>query len=96
MRPWITTTRTLAALLMVLALGAAAAHAESPPIDINEATAAQLTELPGVGPAIAARIVAFREEHGRFERVEDLMKVRGIGEKTFEKLRDRITVGTGR
>lgn len=63
------------------------------PIDLNQATAQQLTQLPGIGPALAKRIVEFREQHGPFTRVEDLMKVRGIGEKSFQKLRPYVKVG---
>ena len=61
-------------------------------LDLNQATVEELDTLPGVGPAIAKRIVAFREKNGDFKRIEDLMNVRGIGEKTFLRLRDRITV----
>jgi comEA protein len=61
-------------------------------VDLNQATIEQLDELPGVGPAIAKRIVDYRQENGPFKRIEDLMNVRGIGEKTFLKLKDRITV----
>ena len=61
-------------------------------LDLNQATVEELDALPGVGPAIARRIVAFREKNGAFKRIEDLMNVRGIGEKTFLRLRDRITV----
>lgn len=62
------------------------------PVDLNEANAEQLTAVPGIGETLAARIVAFREEHGPFRRVEDLLKVRGIGEKSFQKLRPHVTV----
>ncbi len=61
-------------------------------LDLNQATVEELDTLPGVGPAIARRIVAFREKNGAFKRIEDLMNVRGIGEKTFLRLRDRIRV----
>ena len=61
-------------------------------LDLNQATVEELDSLPGVGPAIAKRIVAFREKNGAFKRIEDLMNVRGIGEKTFLRLRDRIMV----
>lgn len=62
-------------------------------IDINQADIQELDELPGIGPAIAARIVEYREENGPFSKIEDLMEVRGIGEKKFLNLKDRITVG---
>ena len=64
----------------------------SSPLDINKASADELTALPGIGPVMAQRIVEFREEHGPFRRVEDLLKVKGIGEKSFEKLRPSIKV----
>ena len=63
------------------------------PIDLNRATAQDLIQLPGVGEAIAKRIVDFREQHGPFKRVEDLMKVKGIGEKSLEKIRPYVRVG---
>lgn len=62
------------------------------PIDLNQADQAKLEELPGVGPVTAGNILAWREEHGRFTVVEELMEVSGIGEKTFEQLRARVTV----
>ena len=61
-------------------------------LDLNQATVEELDTLPGVGPEIARRVVAFREKNGAFKRIEDLMNVRGIGEKTFLRLRDRIMV----
>ena len=65
----------------------------SDPVDLNRATVSELTRLPGVGEAIAKRIVDFREQHGPFKRVEDLMKVKGIGEKSLEKIRPHVRVG---
>jgi comEA protein len=62
-------------------------------VDINQAGVTELTKLPGIGEQMAKRIVAYREENGPFEKAEDLMNVRGIGEKSFLKLRPRITVG---
>ncbi len=61
-------------------------------LDLNHATLPQLDGLPGIGPVIAERIIQFREDNGPFKRTEDLMNVRGIGEKTFLKLRDQIMV----
>jgi competence protein ComEA len=75
---------------------AQAATATDTPVDLNSATAAQLETVPGIGKALAGRIVAFREKHGPFRRLEDLMKVKGIGEKSLEKLRPYIRVGTDR
>jgi competence protein ComEA len=62
------------------------------PVDLNAATMAQLDALPGVGPVIAGRIVAWREQNGRFARVEDLTEVQGIGEATFARLRSLVRV----
>ena len=64
-------------------------------IDINSADVEELMELPGIGRAYAERIVEYRKEHGSFERIEDLMNVRGIGEKTFLKIRGQLRVGKG-
>lgn len=96
-----------AALLVVLALTVAATPGEaaakkapqaSPdaPVDLNTATTEALISIPGIGKVMAERIVAWREEHGPFRRVEDLMKVKGVGEKTFEKLRPYVKVGKSR
>jgi competence protein ComEA len=61
-------------------------------VNLNTATAAELDDLPGVGPATATAILDYRREHGRFMRIEDIMEVRGIGEKKFEKMKGRLTV----
>ena len=62
-------------------------------IDINTASAEELTQLKGVGPSHAAGIVVFREKNGPFKNPEDLIQVPGIGQKTFEKNKDLIMVG---
>ncbi len=62
------------------------------PVSINTATAAELETLPRVGPKMAQRILDYRAERGPFARVEDLRKVRGIGDKTLENLRPLITL----
>jgi len=61
-------------------------------ISLNTADAAALEELPGVGPELAARIVAWRETNGPYTSVDDLLNVAGIGEKTVDGLRDSATV----
>jgi competence protein ComEA len=59
-------------------------------IDLNRATAAQLEDLPGVGPVLASRIVAYRDLHGSFSAIEDLLDVGGIGEAKLAAMRDSI------
>jgi len=61
-------------------------------IDLNRADRAELETLPRVGPAMAERIVAWREQHGGFRAVEDLLEVSGIGERTLEAMRELVTV----
>jgi competence protein ComEA len=62
-------------------------------VNINTATAAEFEALPGVGPKTAARIVEFRQKNGPFKKVEELMNVRGVGEKNFLKLKAQLTLG---
>jgi competence ComEA-like helix-hairpin-helix protein len=64
---------------------------EAPPVNINEASREELERLPGVGPALAARIVEHRERFGRFRRAEHLLLVRGVSERRFLQLRPYIT-----
>lgn len=59
-------------------------------VDINRASASELESLPGVGPVLAERIVAYREANGPFHEVEDLLDVPGIGESKLASMRDRI------
>jgi competence protein ComEA len=61
-------------------------------VDLNSATAIDLDTLPRIGPAMADRIIAWRTDNGPFTAVEDLMQITGIGEKTFDGLRDLVTV----
>jgi len=62
-------------------------------ININTASANQLQSLHGIGPAISERIVDYRNEHGRFRRIEDIKNVSGIGPGRFDNIKDDITVG---
>ncbi len=61
-------------------------------VNLNTATVAQLELLPGIGPAIAQRIVDYRTANGNFSTIEQLMEVKGIGQATFDKLKDNIVV----
>jgi competence protein ComEA len=61
-------------------------------INLNTATSAQLATLPGIGPKTADLVVQYRSKNGAFKKIEELMNVRGIGEKSFLKLKSRITV----
>ena len=63
----------------------------SGPINLNTATKAELDTLPGIGPALADRIIEYRQKNGPFQRAEDIKKVSGIGDKVYENIKDRIT-----
>jgi len=92
---------TAKAVLIGLALGlivspivsAQTAAKAGDKVNINTASLAELEKLPRIGPQIAQRILDYRKENGNFKKVEDILKVRGIGEKVFEQLKDLITVG---
>ncbi|MDD8020681.1 MAG: helix-hairpin-helix domain-containing protein [Acidobacteriota bacterium] len=89
---------SLAILLFVSLIGTGLAQAQnqskpvSARININTAAIAELQSLPRIGPKVAQRIIDYRTQNGPFKKVEDLMKVRGIGEKIFNQLKDQITV----
>ena len=95
--------RTLAtAVLAAVLVAPAIVHAQNAPapaspdktalVNINTASAAEFEALPGIGPKMAQRIVEYREKNGAFKKLEDLMNVKGIGEKNFLKLKARLTV----
>jgi competence protein ComEA len=77
-------------IVMVLALPLWAEEVQK--IDINKASVEELMELKFVGPELAERIVKYREEHGPFERAENIVNVKGVGPKALEANKDRITV----
>lgn len=68
--------------------------AQAPPgkININTATLEQLDTLPGIGPAIAQRIIDYRTQNGDFKKIDDLKKVRGIGDAMFDQIKDLVTL----
>jgi competence protein ComEA len=94
------TLLSLVALAALLASGAQAQTTKTKAVDqsaaqvnLNTATVADLQDLPGIGAKVAARIVEYRQKQGPFKRIEELMNVQGIGEKSFLKLRSQLTVG---
>jgi competence protein ComEA len=81
---------------VVTAGGTALAAAKAAPtskVNVNTATAEQFAALPGVGLKLGARIVEYRQKAGSFKSVQELMNVRGIGEKNFTKLQPHLTTG---
>jgi len=93
--------RTLAlalGLVAVLATAASASAADTgaapakKTVNVNQASADELARLPRVGPSLAGKIVAHREKNGPFKRTEDLMEVKGIGEKMFASLKPYVSV----
>jgi competence protein ComEA len=84
----------VAAALVALVFAPIAALAAGPAgvVNVNTATTEQLELLPRIGPAVAARIVEHREANGKFATIEDLMLIRGIGERTFALLEPYVTL----
>lgn len=66
---------------------------KSDKININTADAAELDKIPSIGPARAMDIINYRESHGGFKTIEEMKNIKGIGDKTFEAMKDLITVG---
>ena len=93
-----------ACVALFVLMGAASASADQTPaqpqaaqpaaalVNLNTATQAELEKLPGVGPAMAKTIIEYRQKNGGFKKVEELMNVKGIGEKSFLKLKTLVTV----
>ncbi|HYN04867.1 MAG TPA: helix-hairpin-helix domain-containing protein [Vicinamibacteria bacterium] len=83
----------MAALLVSGTAMAAGKPAPTSKVNLNTASVEQLTALPGVGPQLAARIVEYRQKSGTFRSTQELMNVKGIGEKNFAKIEAWLSVG---
>lgn len=88
---WAAALTLLAILLAAVPAAHAAEAAKRGVVNINSAEAAQLALLPRIGPSVAGRIVEHRKKNGPFKAAEDLMLVRGIGERTFALLKPYVT-----
>jgi len=65
-------------------------------VNLNSATAAQIASLPGIGPKTADLVVQYRQKNGPFKKIEEIMNVRGVGEKSFLKIKDRLSVAAAK
>jgi competence protein ComEA len=90
--------RSILLLLGVWLIFAANAEAKKKPpvrpVNLNTASAAELEQVPGIGPSTAGKIVQMRKSYGAFKSVDDLVALRGIGKKRLDKMRKYLTVGT--
>ena len=92
----IVATALAVAFALTFGTGLAVAAAKPAPtgkVNINTASAEQLTTLPGVGPKLAARILEYRQKSGAFKSVSELMNVRGVGEKNLKKIEQYLSAG---
>jgi len=80
--------------LFAFAIAGAVQAADTVKIDINKATQQELTQLKGIGEKTAEQIIEYRTNVGKFTKIEDIMNVKGIGEKKFEAIKDQIYVDT--
>lgn len=92
MKHWKKAVKLCLVIGVVVALALPLWAEEVAKININQASVAELMHLKGIGPEYAERIVEYRDKHGSFEKVEDIMNVSGIGLKTFEEIKDLICV----
>ena len=79
-------------IIIVFAAAGVVQAADAVKVDLNKATVQELVKLKGIGKKYADRIIEYREKNGKFESIEDLMKVKGIGPKKFESIKDLIFI----
>ncbi len=89
----LSTLALAAALALPLAAAGPAPRQPQRPVNLNTATVTELMQLPRIGQKTAEHIVAFRKEHGGFQRPEELMNVKGIGEKAFARIKPFLAAG---
>ena len=87
-----TKIRILSVLIVVAVLTTFCVAVAAEKININKASIEELTTLKKIGPKIAERIVQYREENGDFKKIDDITNVKGVGEKTFEMIKEMISV----
>ena len=85
-------TISLLALMLIVSFSGVG-FADDGKVDLNTSTAKELQQLPGIGKGLAKRIVEYRTTNGPFKSVEELIQVRGIGKKTFAKMKERLVIG---
>jgi len=89
--------RVLLSLCLILFFSVAAFPAKKKPplkpVNINTATSEELQQVPGIGPATARKILQMRKSYGAFKSVDDLLAIRGLGQKRLDKMRKYLTVG---
>jgi competence protein ComEA len=82
-------------LILFFSVGAGSAKKKPPlkPVNLNTATSEELQQVPGIGPATAQKILQMRKSYGPFKSVDDLLAIRGLGQKRLDKMRKYLTVG---
>ena len=92
MHQWKRVWAVIIAIVFILTISGTVWAKDTEKININTATVEQLVQLQRIGPSYAAKIIEYRKANGPFEKPEDIMKVSGIGPKTFEVNKDRISI----
>ena len=97
MAAWSLAARLFLSLVLVLCIGLPHSLAKKKPplkpVNINTANSEELQQVPGIGPATAQKILQMRKSYGAFKSVDDLLAIRGLGQKRLDKMRKYLTVG---